>query len=88
MSNNHGAGRRVASSREDAWIETVVRLGLIFIGRVASSREDAWIETSIGSVTFESCAVASSREDAWIETIDHGKLEKIKGRVLPRGRVD
>ena len=36
---------RVASSREDAWIETLISGCLPLIMDVASSREDAWIET-------------------------------------------
>ena len=35
----------VASSREDAWIETVGVAGMHEPQPVASSREDAWIET-------------------------------------------
>ena len=35
----------VASSREDAWIETIDSLSMINGKQVASSREDAWIET-------------------------------------------
>ena len=37
---------RVASSREDAWIETC-RLAMRRFRHVASSREDAWIETRV-----------------------------------------
>ena len=36
----------VASSREDAWIETIIFVPFCKILYVASSREDAWIETS------------------------------------------
>ena len=36
----------VASSREDAWIETGVDIAQYAAAAVASSREDAWIETS------------------------------------------
>ena len=35
----------VASSREDAWIETIGLFNFIICASVASSREDAWIET-------------------------------------------
>ena len=35
----------VASSREDAWIETLITSHDIVNIGVASSREDAWIET-------------------------------------------
>ena len=38
--------RFVASSREDAWIETVEKTGTSGKVDVASSREDAWIETA------------------------------------------
>ena len=37
----------VASSREDAWIETVLSGSPAHKYTVASSREDAWIETLI-----------------------------------------
>ena len=37
----------VASSREDAWIETVYQYERAIKDLVASSREDAWIETLI-----------------------------------------
>ena len=36
---------QVASSREDAWIETILCFLLLKSKLVASSREDAWIET-------------------------------------------
>ena len=38
-------GWQVASSREDAWIETLDRSLVYTAVTVASSREDAWIET-------------------------------------------
>ena len=38
--------RNVASSREDAWIETLLKRDFGIDTNVASSREDAWIETS------------------------------------------
>ena len=37
----------VASSREDAWIETYLEKQREIGKRVASSREDAWIETDL-----------------------------------------
>ena len=37
----------VASSREDAWIETWEDLAQYLVDEVASSREDAWIETTL-----------------------------------------
>ena len=57
----------VASSREDAWIETIVVSMEALVKGVASSREDAWIET-LSSNHLTDNKVASSREDAWIET--------------------
>ena len=60
----------VASSREDAWIETDQQKEVKNEKKVASSREDAWIETKIGGDLCGKVLVASSREDAWIETID------------------
>ena len=44
--DEHGYGYYVASSREDAWIETTLVTGKMEYQRVASSREDAWIETA------------------------------------------
>ena len=58
----------VASSREDAWIETVPQITAPEGGWVASSREDAWIETKSDTGAPVAIRVASSREDAWIET--------------------
>ena len=79
----------VASSREDAWIETVLSVLLQFLQIVASSREDAWIETASDATTPQGNLVASSREDAWIETILHDNVVYCDTcRVLPRGRVD
>ena len=40
----------VASSREDAWIETLFAGLESHCKSVASSREDAWIETAIGAL--------------------------------------
>ena len=37
----------VASSREDAWIETAIMMQTVQCKKVASSREDAWIETPV-----------------------------------------
>ena len=54
----------VASSREDAWIETISAAPLLQPGSVASSREDAWIETDreIGKkVSYESRPPARTR---------------------------
>ena len=58
----------VASSREDAWIETCSDGALSRWNTVASSREDAWIETTLPTTIRAESVVASSREDAWIET--------------------
>ena len=40
---------QVASSREDAWIETIYLPIFHNRNHVASSREDAWIETVVGA---------------------------------------
>ena len=42
----------VASSREDAWIETALTATTSAVFAVASSREDAWIETLITDSSF------------------------------------
>ena len=60
--------KSVASSREDAWIETALVWRYDRICGVASSREDAWIETLLKDVPPKGNPVASSREYAWIET--------------------
>ena len=78
----------VASSREDAWIETFFKKHLLSGKAVASSREDAWIETAVLPPAGSTHKVASSREDAWIETGSSTDWPARNGRVLPRGRVD
>ena len=65
----HGVVYGVASSREDAWIETIADTSVVCCITVASSREDAWIETVFLMSFLVTLTVASSREDAWIETL-------------------
>ena len=77
---------RVASSREDAWIETNPANKDEAMELVASSREDAWIETSLRNGTRVSVHVASSREDAWIET-PWNKWEKARSASRPPART-
>ena len=81
------SGVLVASSREDAWIETTLNL---FESDAGWSRPPA---RTRGLKLFDlTCdhkkKVASSREDAWIETQTVFINEVNAGRVLPRGRVD
>ena len=78
----------VASSREDAWIETDRPWSKDDQGRVASSREDAWIETGYERARD---AFQWSRPPARTRGLKL-EIECLKGaemgRVLPRGRVD
>ena len=79
----------VASSREDAWIETTLWHDEYADSDVASSREDAWIETIFP--TTKPMQWVWSRPPArtrGLKQIGTDASGNITGRVLPRGRVD
>ncbi len=77
----------VASSREDAWIET---LRSVSVAPVTSSRPPARTRglKHPWQIDYPEYHVASSREDAWIETARTAASGRPCRRVLPRGRVD
>ena len=79
---------RVASSREDAWIETYAPRPARVI-KIASRPPARTRGLKLFDLTCDhKKKVASSREDAWIETQTVFINEVNAGRVLPRGRVD
>ena len=78
----------VASSREDAWIETLCTAPHKRRIQVASSREDAWIETFFDKIK---ATVPGSRPPARTRGLKPGRRDIVTysgSRVLPRGRVD
>ena len=78
----------VASSREDAWIETCSPLNFCQLSQVASSREDAWIETTTRIALIK---LLKSRPPARTRGLKPDQVISTmpqSSRVLPRGRVD
>ena len=79
--------KAVASSREDAWIETSSRQTKRQKSRSRPPARTRGLKPSSKTKRLE-LQVASSREDAWIETADRVPPDGMQRRVLPRGRVD
>ena len=87
QSGSSQSDSQVASSREDAWIETLWGYINAAAGSSRPPARTRGLKQSMRKCDMKHL-VASSREDAWIETAVTGTERKKKGRVLPRGRVD
>ena len=76
----------VASSREDAWIETGARRFKQYTQQVASSREDAWIETG---KRLAPDFIDKSRPPARTRGLKHNMLRQCgdQGRSRPPART-
>ena len=75
----------VASSREDAWIETPELLVLQDIYESRPPARTRGLKRCAGN-RFPVCAVASSREDAWIET--YGRIRSYLRNLVASSRED
>ena len=83
----YNRGTEVASSREDAWIETTFRISISLWHRSRPPARKRGLKL-IQQLRRVILRVASSREDAWIETAKVASEIEYNSRVLPRGRVD
>ena len=75
----------VASSREDAWIETLQEERSCYAPEVASSREDAWIETAMKIFKLGS---GWSRPPARTRGLKQNHWEPMYNRVVASSRED
>ena len=78
----------VASSREDAWIETDRNRCKRKYHRSRPPARTRGLKLIYKTNHINTLQVASSREDAWIETYTYVAYASDASRVLPRGRVD